>query len=101
MKINILKIFAVMIIPTLFIVTACTSKMTKEKYISVMTELGCKHLAENSKSAEDILKEKKVTSQDLEAFRKNMKAEESLEVAGKIAKGVLKCHGVKLPEEKK
>ena len=89
-----------MIILALAFIAGCTSGMSKEEYISAMSDFGCKHIVENTADADKYLSEKGYTSEKLNSFRKKMKPEESLEIASEIAKRVMACHGVKLPAEK-
>lgn len=77
------------------LLVSCSRSITKEQYIDVMSTLGCKGLAESTPGADQILKDKGVSSDQIMKFRKSTKPEEMMGVANQIIKRVMECHGVK------
>ncbi|GEM_PF-2196523 len=73
---------------------ACGPKLSQEKYINIMTELGCKMAQENTPRAEEIYKKFDASQKDIEEFRKKSKPEVMIHVATQIAMSVAACHGV-------
>lgn len=74
---------------------ACSRSMTKEQYIDVMSTLGCKGMAENTPNADQVLKDKDVTLDQIKKFRKKTKPEEMRPVANQIIRRVMECHNLK------
>lgn len=81
---------------TLSILWACGPKLSQEKYVNIMTELGCKLTQENTPGAQETYKKFGATPQDIEEFRKKTKAETMMQVASQIALSVAACHGTSL-----
>jgi len=77
------------------LLVSCSRSITKEKYIDVMSTLGCKGMAEGSSGGAVILKDKGVTLEQIAKFRKSTKPEEMRPVANQIIKRVMECHNVK------
>lgn len=77
------------------LLVSCSRSITKEQYIDVMATLGCKGMAESTTGADRIMKEKRVTSDQIMKFRQSTKPEDMMLVANEIIKRVMECHGVK------
>ena len=75
---------------------ACGPKLSQEKYVNIMTELGCNLAQENSPAAENTYKKFNATQKDIDEFRKKSKPEIMIQVANQIAMSVAACHGTSL-----
>jgi len=73
---------------------ACSRGISSEKYIEVMTELGCKGINESQPAAAEVFKEKKVTLEQLKDYRKKGDAKDMMKVSMEIANRVMACHGM-------
>jgi hypothetical protein len=71
----------------------CGPKISKETYVTVMSEMGCRLVQENTPAAEALLKEKGVGPADIAEFRKKADRQEMMEAATEIAAKVAACHG--------
>ncbi len=78
----------------LMFLAACSRGITKEQYIDAMATLGCKGVNEGTPESEAIFKEKKITLQGVQDFRKKGKAEDMLKASMEIANRVMACHGL-------
>jgi len=76
---------------------ACGPKLSQEKYVNVMTELGCQMSLENTAAGEEVYKKFKITQADVDEFRKKSKPETMLDAANQIALSVAACHGNSVP----
>ncbi len=75
----------------------CGPKLTKEAYVSVMAEMGCRMVQEGTPAGEALLKEKGLKQADIAAFRKKGDRKQMMEAALEIATKVAACHGTRLP----
>lgn len=75
----------------------CGPKISKETYVTVMSEMGCRLLQENTPAGKALLKEKGVSQAHITEFRKKADRQEMMEAATEIAAKVAACHGVKTP----
>lgn len=71
---------------------ACSSTISSEKYVEVMSDLGCKRLMEGSEQAKALYKEHAVTDAQIMKFRQKTQAEKMGELATQIAEKVLACN---------
>ncbi|MBN1282415.1 MAG: hypothetical protein JXA24_01410 [Proteobacteria bacterium] len=85
---------AALAILLLAFIGGCSRGITREQYIDVMATLGCKGLGEGLPDAEKVLKEKGVTIEQIDEFRKNSDAKEMINTSMEIASRVMACHGV-------
>lgn len=76
---------------------ACGPKLSQEKYINLMTELGCKMTLENTPAAEEIYKKFGTSPQEVQEFRQKTKAGVMMQIATQIATNVATCHGAHHP----
>jgi nitrogen regulatory protein PII-like uncharacterized protein len=74
---------------------SCSSTITKEKYVDVMSSIGCKDTNESTPEGLAVMKEKGVTPADIATFRKKMDPDKIMEIVNEIAKRVYECHGIK------
>lgn len=81
------------VIPVFFLLIACGPKLSQEKYIGLMTDLGCKMMQENTPASEEVYKKFGATPQDVQEFRQKTKAEIMMQIATQIATNVAACHG--------
>lgn len=79
-----------------FSLLACGPKLSQEKYVNIMTELGCNLAQENTPAAETTYKKFGATQNDIQEFRKKTKPETMIQVANQIAMSVAACHGTSL-----
>jgi len=78
----------------LMLAAACSRGLTKEKYIEVMAELGCKGAGDGTPAAAEILEEKGVTQEQIQKFRAKDDANEMMKTSLEIANRVMACHGM-------
>lgn len=79
-----------------FAVAACSSTIPLEKYVDVMSDLGCQGVTELDTKAKDIFAKHAVTQKDIDNFRRNLKREQIKDMADQIVGKVAACHGVDL-----
>lgn len=72
---------------------AACSGLSEEKYISVMTELGCSLVREGTPGAEKIYAQQGVAQAQIDAFRKSG-GTAMQRAASDIAKKVAACHKI-------
>lgn len=77
----------------LCIACAACGGISEEKYIAVMTELGCSLVRENTPGAEKIYAQHGVTQAQIDAFRKSG-GTAMQRAASDIAKKVAACHKI-------
>jgi len=81
-------------------VAACSKpQMTREKYVEVMTELGCKNIAEGSPQALEMYKTKGVTQEEIIKFRSTATQRDMLDTATAIAQNVTECRREELRKQ--
>jgi uncharacterized protein YxeA len=71
---------------------AAVKEITKDQFVEVMSEMGCKQLTEGSPAAVKYYETKGVTQKDIENFRKNSDPQEMVEVSQTIAQKVAECY---------
>lgn len=76
-----------------FNLMGCGPKLSRENYVALMTDLGCKMTLENTPAAEEVYKKFGATPQDVQEFRQKTKSEIMMQVATQIATNVAACHG--------
>lgn len=76
------------------LMASCSKGLSREQYIDAMSTLGCKNVSEGTPEAQAIYKDKKITQDDIQKFRKSGDAKEMLKVSMEIASRVMACHGV-------
>lgn len=78
-------------------IAGCGPKISKDTYVTVMSELGCRLVQENTPSGEALLKEKGVSQTNITEFRKKSTMNEMMAAATEIATKVAACHGAAAP----
>jgi len=73
---------------------SCSKTISEDKFIDVMSTLGCKGVLETNPEATDIFKEKGVTLAEVQNFRKKMDPKNASDIANQVANRVMECHGV-------
>ncbi len=76
---------------------ACGPKLSKEIYVQTLSDMGCKMAMESTPEGIALLKEKGITQEDINEFRKKSNVQEMMDVSHEIAAKVAACHGVSLP----
>ncbi len=71
---------------------ATVKEITKDQFVEVMSEMGCKQLTEGSPEAVKYYESKGIAQKDLENFRKNSDPQQMVEVSQTIAQKVAECY---------
>ena len=79
----------------ILLIAGCGRTITKEQYIGAMEAIGCSnYLAETSPEAQQMLKDRGITYDQIVDFRKKMKPKDIIEIVNDISGRVMACHGI-------
>ena len=71
---------------------ATVNEITKDKFVEVMSEMGCKQLTEGSPAAVKYYESKGITEESMDKFRKNASPQDMTDATQSIAAKVAECY---------